>query len=119
MDTRTKKIAELNDEVRQRCLIWGPGHQKVPCQIIMTRGIAGLGPKAQYAILKLVRDYDEFTEDNDPHGERDFGTFTSEGEKIIWKIDYYDKHNTARASQDPTDLERTIRVLTIMLADEY
>ena len=119
MDTKTKKIADLNDEVRQRCLIWGPGHQKVPCKILMTWGIAELGPEAQHAIMKLVRDYDDFTEDNDPYGERDFGAFTYEGEKILWKIDYSDKHNTARASKDPADVERTIRVLTIMLASEY
>ena len=119
MKTKTQQIAELNDEVRQRCLIWGPGHQKVPCQIMMTRGIAELGPEAQHAIMKLVRDYDDFTADNDPYGERAFGAFAYDAETILWKIDYYDKHNTARASKDPADVERTIRVLTIMLFDEY
>ena len=38
--------------------------------------------------------------------------------KIIWKIDYYDKEYEY-ASEDPADITKTNRVLTVMLADEY
>ncbi len=31
--------------------------------------------------------FGSFTEDNDPHGERDFGGFKHEGQRISWKID--------------------------------
>jgi hypothetical protein len=32
--------------------------------------------------------FDTFTNDNDPHRERDFGSFDLDGEKLFWKIDY-------------------------------
>ena len=122
MKTKTQQIAELNDQVRQRCQIPVFGKQKVPCQILMTQGVAALGPVAQICISAIVRDYDAFTEDNDPHGERDFGAFTYEEgkilEKIFWKIDYYDQA-LEYGSEDPADPEQTTRVLTIMLASEY
>jgi hypothetical protein len=41
-----------------------------------------------------------------------------EGERIIFKIDYYDC-TMSRHSPDAADPERTERVLTIMLASEY
>lgn len=31
------------------------------------------------------------SEENDPHGEHDFGSFRYGGQLIYWKIDYYDK----------------------------
>jgi hypothetical protein len=36
-----------------------------------------------------VETFNSFTPDNDPHGERDFGAFEHNGERIFWKIDYY------------------------------
>ena len=66
---------------------------------------------------------DSFTEDNDQHGEHDFGAFEHEGERIFWKIAYYDRatFGTGRdyASENPADPKQTVRVLTIMLASEY
>ena len=40
------------------------------------------------------------------------------GEKIFWKIDYYDV-NYEFGSENPSNLELTRRVLTVMFADEY
>jgi Protein of unknown function (DUF3768) len=64
-----------------------------------------------------------FTEDNDPHGEHDFGSLDYEGKRIFWKVDYYDRASfgTGRdmGSEDPSDPAKTLRVLTIMLASEY
>jgi len=34
-----------------------------------------------------VESFDSFTEDNDPHGEHDFGAFEHEAQRIFWKID--------------------------------
>lgn len=67
-------------------------------------------------LLGKVRDDDRFTEDNDPYGEHDFGSVTWYGEKVFWKIDYYDR--TLRIWEDPKS-ESCKRVLTLMLAEEY
>ncbi len=62
--------------------------------------------------------FSEFTADNDPHSEHDFGSFELVGRKFFWKIDYYDKR-CEFGSDDPADPEKTTRVLTVMLAGEY
>jgi hypothetical protein len=41
-----------------------------------------------------------------------------EGEKLFWKIKYFDR-SIQFASPDPADETLTIRVLTVMLASEY
>lgn len=66
----------------------------------------------------MVRDFNNFTEDNDPHGEHDFGSLEHNGHSVFWKIDYYDQ-DVKYGSDNPADIERTVRVLTIMLAEEY
>jgi Protein of unknown function (DUF3768) len=55
---------------------------------------------------------------NDPYGEHDFGVVEFDGQKIFFKIDYFDKTLTY-GSPDPADPTVTERVITIMLADEY
>ena len=63
-------------------------------------------------------DYADFTEDNDPYGEHDFGTFTLDDAELNWKIDYYD-NELKWGSANPADLDVTRRVLTILLVEEY
>jgi hypothetical protein len=41
-----------------------------------------------------------------------------ERQSVIWKIDYYDRQRRY-LSPDPADAKVTIRVLTIMLSEEY
>ncbi len=106
---KTKQIAALNDLLRQT--FWGG-------QIIMTDGIATLNQQTIDQIFAAVRDFDSFTEDNDPHGEHDFGCVTVVENKVFWKIDYYDTRMEF-ASPDPANPVETCRVLTIMLAEEY
>lgn len=60
----------------------------------------------------------DFSEENDPHGEHDFGSFRYNGELIYWKIDYYDKAMEF-GSPDPADPAVTTRILTILLAEEW
>jgi hypothetical protein len=101
------KIRELNDQFRQS-MRGG--------QLMLTRGIAGRSDTD--VILDQVRRFTTFSQDNDPHGEHDFGAFDHRGDKIFWKIDYYDLA-LAQGSDDPADPSVTTRVLTVMLADEY
>jgi hypothetical protein len=56
--------------------------------------------------------------DNDPHHEHDFGAIDLHGEKWFWKFDYYSS-DMRHGSDDPSDVNRTRRVLTIMAASEY
>lgn len=85
---------------------------------LITQGIMALGLPAVVTIAQKVQAFDQFDQDNDPHGEHDFGAFDHDGERIFWKIDYYDATYEA-GSPDPTDAGKTRRVLTIMLASEY
>jgi hypothetical protein len=103
------KIAELNDALRQT----GEGGR-----IVTTSGVMASGPDFIIAVMAAVRTFSTFTEDNDPYGEHDFGAVEVAGEKLFWKIDYYDQ-NGEGLSPDPANPELTVRVLTIMLASEY
>lgn len=69
-------------------------------------------------ILARVMTFDAFTADNDPHREHDFGSFEHAGERIFGKIDAYSDDRLKYGVEDPTD-PSTVRVLTIMLAEEY
>jgi len=109
-DSQIRTIAKLNDLCRTA--------MGVASRVFQTQGINAFSPKDQSAIREKVERFDAFTEDNDPHGERDFGAFEHCGECIFWKIDYY-APDLLHGSEDPSDPKQTIRVLTIMLASEY
>ena len=66
-----------------------------------------------------MRTFDAFTPDNDPHREHDFGRIDHNAERVFWKIDYYDAAACKFGSEDLADPAKTVRVLTIMLAEEY
>jgi Protein of unknown function (DUF3768) len=68
--------------------------------------------------IRRVAAFADFSPDNDPHGEHDFGGFELAGQQFFWKIDYYDAAMEF-GSDDPADPAKTTRVLTIMLATEY
>lgn len=87
-------------------------------RVCMTRGVASLDEKKLVRIQNKVRSFDEFTEDNDPFGEHDFGAFMIDGESFFWKIDYYDQMCQG-GSEDPSDPDKTTRVLTILKAEEW
>ena len=113
MDTasaaRTARIRELNDAFRKT---FSGG------KVVMTASVAALPDMVRANALLEVTRFDQFTPDNDPHGEHDFGAFEDGGTKFFFKIDYYDRSLNA-GSEDPADPSVTARVLTLMLADEY
>jgi hypothetical protein len=103
------RVRELNDAFR-RSFAGG--------RVTMTAGIAALTDDVRVEVLERVKTFDDFTPDNDPHREHDFGAFEHAGHRVFWKIDYYDAEMEA-GSEDPVDPSQTTRVLTIMLASEY
>lgn len=107
--TDKKRIAELNDLLRQTMLTG---------RVVLTPGVQHLDSETREAVLTRVRCFDDFDTGNDPHGERDFGGFEIGSTGFFWKIDYYDKALSG-LSPDPADPNVTARVLTIMLAEEY
>lgn len=106
---RPQKIARLNDAFRTT-LMGG--------RVMVTRGVAALGLETQAAVLDAVKAFSAFTPNNDPHGEHDFG-FVKVGEHdLFWTIDTYDP-TLSRHTDDATNPAVTVRVLTIMLTEEY
>jgi hypothetical protein len=109
MNTKTARIRALNDQLRQH-LTGG--------MAVITPGVAALGPTAVERIVKTIAVFDDFCHANDPHEEHDFGAFEVEGNRLFFKIDYFDR-NLSMHSPDPADSSVTQRVITIMLAEEY
>ena len=117
-DQKAADIAALNDLFRSGFFIPSFGPRPVPGRIVCTSGVGSLPPETQICISGQVSRFASFTEDNDPHGEHDFGAFDADRHRIFFKIDYYDKA-LACHSPDPSDPSVTERVITIMLAEEY
>ncbi|TPE47884.1 DUF3768 domain-containing protein [Amaricoccus solimangrovi] len=117
-DEQARLIAEQNDRFRTS---WG-ADASVPGRIVMTPGVADLGPLALLRLIVAVRNFDAFSADNDPWGQRDFGIVAvgqgGETVRVYFKIDLYDADYTF-GSEAPEDPERTRRVLTLLLPEEY
>jgi len=105
----TDRIRELNDAFR-KTLRGG--------RAMMTEGVDELPDCVKAEAFMQVSRFSDFTAANDPHGEHDFGSFMLVGRRFLWKIEYYDKQ-CEFCSEDPSDPEKTTRVLTVMLVEEY
>jgi hypothetical protein len=126
LTNQRERIARLNDLARQA--------MGVACTAVATVGFRSLPEADQSRVRELIETYDAFDDDNDPHGERDFGTIyqlacgrwtterprlrDDERARVLWKFDYYDG-DLQFGSEDAANPAITRRVLTIMLADEY
>jgi len=101
------RIRALNDLLR----VCGRGGV-----VMISAGTRAMGTVAVRRVLAAVAAFDNFTPDNDPWGEHDYGGFDFEGRRVAWKIDYYDPSMRA-GSEDPSDEGKTARVLTVMLVE--
>ena len=99
------KIAELNDAARCNA-----------SNYMTTQGIMSLDEQTISEIFVQVQNFNKFNQDNDPYGEHDFGAFTIDGDKVFWKIDYYDQGLNEWC--DPLDPHYR-RVVTVMLDEDY
>lgn len=103
------RIRELNDQFRTT-LRGG--------RVMLTPGILSLPEITRSEIVQRIMTFKEFSEANDPHQEHDFIAFELAGSHIFAKIDYY-APDLRHGSDDPADPAMTIRVMTIMTAEEY
>ncbi|MBO6541620.1 MAG: DUF3768 domain-containing protein [Alphaproteobacteria bacterium] len=111
METTTQ-IRTLNDTFRQTL----NNHLGL---LVITSGVTALGSTAVATLVQSLRQFSDFTPDNDPYGEHDFGTLKLGAQRIFWKIDYYSDATCTWGSEAPHDPEQSYRVLTLMLAEEY
>lgn len=107
--TKAKRIRDLNDACRSTF---------TRCSIVMTAALMEVPPNRRAGILKKVRELEEFNDDNDPYHEHDMAFFEDGGERFFFKFDYFDV-SLEHGSDDPSDEEKTRRVLTIGFASDY
>ena len=112
---RTKRIAALNDALRKNPLDRALG------QVLVSAGIAGEGLAFRAKVLSTITAMSakDFKKGNDPYGERDFNSFSVDGKLCLFKIDYYAKDDLRCGSEDASDVAKTTRVMTVMLASDY
>ena len=110
MDAKKLKIRALNDQLRTTFFYGG--------HVCETPGIRSLPEADQSAIREKIQTFSDFTKDNDPYAEHDFGKVEHNGHLVFWKIDYYDL-DFNKGTEDPSDPMKTGRLLTIKLAEEY
>ncbi|WP_323768497.1 MULTISPECIES: DUF3768 domain-containing protein [Roseobacteraceae] len=109
-DFRKSRIRRLNDLLRRG--------QADHATIVMTAGVQAEGDAFVQQAIEATREFDGFYEDNDPHEEHDFGAFEIDGQKLFFKIDYFDLE-LQQHSRDAANPTCTHRVLTVMMASEY
>ena len=93
---KSAKIRTLNDRFR-KSLTGG--------RVMMTAAVSALPDDVRARAIELTRTFDDFTPDNDPHNEHDFGSFEIDDQKFIFKHDYYDK-SMQYGSEDPGDQKK-------------
>lgn len=115
-DEKAALIACQNDRFRA-ALPYGPRHA-LPGRYHFSHGVMDNGPEFVVLALFAVAAFADFTPDNDPYGDHTFGALEVCGVRLFWKIDLYDE-NYEFGSDDPSDPQKTRRLLTIFLPSEY
>ena len=93
------KVIELNDRLRTT---FKGG------RVQMTRDVYELPPSSRGRALCVLSRYNRF----DAESEHDHGIFLFAGYAFEWRIEYRGKDGEG-LSPDPTDSDRTLRVLTL------
>ena len=71
---KTARIRELNDLFRKT---------SQGGQILMTHGVSNFNHETIGRIAEAVKNYDDFSTDNDPYSEHDFGSFEIDEHTIL------------------------------------
>ncbi|MFA4996410.1 MAG: DUF3768 domain-containing protein [Patescibacteria group bacterium] len=100
-------------EVSRTCIL-NDKFRKSGFGVTLTNGVQSV--EDLDGLLHAIRNFTNFNENNDPYGEHDFGSLVWHGDKVFWKIDYYDQ--ALQYWEEPTS-SKCRRVMTVMLAEEY
>jgi len=108
------KLQKQNDIFRKKVI----EYPQDDGQCVVGAALMDLEDEKMNRILKSVKEFSDFGEDNDPWDEHDMGIVElSDIPKIMWKIDYYaDKSCTFGAEEPEKDC---YRILTIIFASDY
>ena len=87
-------------------------------KFVFTQGINDEGQKFIKEAFDQVRTFDDFNENNDPYHDHTFGAVEVFGKKVWFKIDLFDE-NYEYGADNPTELQETRRVLTVLFPSEY
>ena len=100
-------IASINDHIRKSI-----PYLPHPHRMFLSASVAALSKETTERLFHDIRSVTDFPQDDDPYGERDFGSVTVDGNRFYWKFDYLDDNfEYFRLNGN--------RSLTIMAADEY
>jgi hypothetical protein len=105
--TTKNQIRDKNDFLRKSL-----PNLPLPHKVVFAEGASGHHPVVLYEVIEKIRDFKDFTEEDDPYKEHDFGTVEAGGTEFFWKIDYTDE----AYENFKTD---GIRIFTIMEASEW
>ncbi|NEO98699.1 MAG: DUF3768 domain-containing protein [Symploca sp. SIO2E9] len=110
----TAQIRTLNDKFRTT---FDPQLGKIQ----LTIGLHKLTSEQLQQLLQAVRNFNNFSEEIDPYQEHDMGRIELFQESFYFKIDYLDRERwqDSFGSEDPANEQKTLRIMTIMLTDEY
>lgn len=111
---RSSVIAALNDSLRTTF---------TGGLIMLTVSVTALSEEVRAEVLRRVREFDRFDENNDPWKEHDMGMFKIGHTDFMWKIDYRDRAASEAgeesAADDPANPQKTLRILTVMMGDDW
>lgn len=86
---------------------------------VVTRGVNDKGLLFVQRACRAVKEFTAFNRDNDPHGEHDAAFVEVDGERVMFKIDVFADQKFQHGSEHPGDPQRSYRILTVLLAEEY
>ena len=111
-------VADQNDRFRRTVCLGEPSNPLVPGRLVWTAAINARGSEFFSTAKSAIGAITTFEPDNDPDGFHDFGSVDVEGETVWFKVDHYDQ-NYEYGSDDPSDLAKTRRVMTILFPSDW
>lgn len=118
----TQRIATANDAFRRNMFVkieLGKTETQRPNGIItVSAGVHHLPPDDKARVLVAVKNFNDFNADNNPYGEREFGSIELAGiPPVFWRIAYYEDETMQFGAEAPE--VQCFRLLSIYLAEEH